>query len=249
MRETIELTILIPYFNEEKHLESLVAQICKADAKNCFYYMFIDDGSTDNSRALLSLALTKTKLKFGLVNLDKNVGKSMAIQSSIDLVSTSHFAILDADLELDPKDIHRMWAIIKNGSANAVFGFRKFLSHSSFTYRYTLGNRFISHWFGIFYNIVHTDVMCGLKLVPTKLIKEEKLRLKRFAIEVEIPMILWRNRIQVYEIEVDYSPRGRQEGKVIGLRDAVYVIFSISFRRIFFDRKRVEESKFAGDLK
>lgn len=239
MKEAKNLTILIPYFNEEKRLESLVARICKADAKNRFSYIFIDDGSTDNSREILRLALKKSKLKFYLLNLDKNAGKSMAIQSSINLVRTSHFAILDADLELDPKDIHRMWTIVENGSANAVFGFRKFLSHSSFTYRYTLGNKFISHWFGIFYNVVHTDVMCGLKLLPTKLIKEEEIRLKRFAIEIEIPMILWRHNVRVYEIEVDYSPRGWHEGKVIGLRDAAYIIFAISLKRIFFDRKKV----------
>jgi len=245
----MELTIIIPYYNEEKRLESLVAQISKADTDNRFYYIFIDDGSTDNSRELLGLALKESKLNFGLVNLDTNVGKSMAIQSSMDLVRTSHFAILDADLELDPKDVHRMWSIIESGAASAVFGFRKFLSHSSFTYRYTIGNKFISHWFGIFYNIVHTDIMCGLKLVPTKLIRDEKLKLKRFAIEIEIPMILWIHDIKVYEIEVDYFPRGWQEGKVIGLRDAIYIMYSISLRRMLFDRKKVEDSNFAGDLK
>jgi len=245
----MELTILIPYYNEEKRLESLVAQICKADAENRFYYIFIDDGSTDNSRELLGLLLKGSKLNFGLVNLDTNVGKSMAIQSSMDLVRTSHFAILDADLELDPKDIHRMWNIIESGAASAVFGFRKFLSHSSFTYRYTIGNKFISHWFGIFYNIVCTDIMCGLKLVPTNLIRDEKLKLKRFAIEIEIPMILWRHNIRAYEIEVDYFPRGWQEGKVIGLRDAIYIMYSISLRRMLFDRKKVEDSNFAGDMK
>jgi glycosyltransferase involved in cell wall biosynthesis len=236
------LSVLIPYYNEDRNLAKLVEKISEADKNKQFIYIFIDDGSSDNSREFLISALEDTSLRYFLINHESNLGKSAAVQSALNSVTTSHFAILDADLELEPRDIHRMWNIIESGIADAVFGFRRFLSHSSFTYRYTLGNKFICHWFGIFYNVVHTDIMCGLKLLPTQLIKDEGLRLRNFAIEIEIPMILWRNGIQVYELEVDYSPRGWREGKVIGILDALYILLSISTKRVLIDRRKVKNS-------
>lgn len=239
MRSSRSLSVLIPYYNEERSLAALIERICDTDRHNKFLYIFIDDGSTDNSRECLISALKNTRLKFRLKNLEENQGKSSAIESSLELVETSHFVILDADLELDPGAIHLMWKIIEDGTASAVFGFRRFLSHSSFTYRYTLGNKFISNWFGIFFNVVHTDVMCGLKMLPTDLLKKEGLRLKKFAIEIEIPMILWKHNIRVHEIEVDYRPRGWQDGKVIGFSDAINILLSIAIKRISYRKKRV----------
>ena len=243
------LSVLIPFYNEEKTLAKTVQRIFDTDPDNRFIYIFIDDGSTDHSRELLDEVLNDKKLRAIRINLDKNLGKAFAVKSALDLVSTTHFAILDADLELDPSDLHKMWNFVENQSADAVFGFRRFLSHSSFTYRYTLGNRFISNWFGIFYNVVHTDIMCGLKIVPLNLVKKEGLRLRRFAIEIELPIVLWKNNVRVYEVEVDYSPRGWQDGKVIGFRDASYILFAIIARRLFFDRKEKIRLTATGDIK
>ena len=248
MRDAKSLSVLIPYYNEEKNLSALVDRICETDRHNKFLYIFIDDGSTDNSRECLSSALKNTPLTYQLKNLEENQGKSSAIRSSLELVDTSHFVILDADLELDPWAIHLMWKIIEDGTASAVFGFRRFLSHSSFTYRYTLGNKFISNWFGIFFNVVHTDVMCGLKMLPTDLLKKEGLRLKKFAIEIEIPMILWKHNIRVHEIEVDYRPRGWQDGKVIGFSDAINILLLIAIKRISFSKKSLPGSSHAKEM-
>jgi len=247
MNELKSLSVLIPFYNEEKNLSALIQRICEIDRDTKFLYIFIDDGSKDKSRDSLNAALKKTQLKFLLYNLEKNQGKSAAIKSSLDLVTTSHFVILDADLELDPGSILPMWKIIEDGIASAVFGFRRFLSHSSFTYRYTLGNKFISNWFGIFFNVVHTDIMCGLKMLPTDIIKKGGLRLKRFAIEIELPMILWKNNIRVHEVEVDYRPRGWEDGKVIGVRDAIYILLSIMIRRIRFGKKINRVSSFVRE--
>ncbi len=242
------LSVLIPFYNEEKTLQKVVQRICETDPDNRFTYIFIDDGSTDKSQERLNEVLQNKEIKVLQIRLEKNFGKSFAIKSALNLVDTSHFAILDADLELDPGDLHKMWDLVENKSVDAVFGFRRFLSHSSFTYRYTLGNRVISNWFGIFYNVVHTDIMCGLKLLPVHLVRKEGLRLSRFAIEIEIPMILWKYNVRVFEMEVDYSPRGWQDGKVIGFRDASYILIAILFRRLLFDRKKETEIIVKGNV-
>jgi glycosyltransferase involved in cell wall biosynthesis len=233
------LTILIPFWNESKTIEKLISEIQSAHGNQDFFYIFINDGSTDNSVEILKHCLSGSSIKHEIISLDSNVGKSGAIRKAISRINSSHFAILDADLELNPRDICRMWEIIKNEKAQAVFGYRRFLSQSSFTYRYTIGNLFISNWFGIFYNVVHTDIMCGLKILPTQAVQGASMSLKGFAIEIELPMLLWKKGIRVYEVEVDYVPRGWEQGKVIGIKDAVYILTAIAVRRLFFDRKEL----------
>ena len=82
--------------------------------------------------------------------------------------------------------------------------------------------------------------MCGYKLLPTKYFKECPFKYKNFAIEVEIPLVLWLERLRPFEISVDYKPRSREAGKVIGVSDALQIIFNLIFFRITMGRKRIK---------
>jgi glycosyltransferase involved in cell wall biosynthesis len=237
MKTKSGLSIIIPLWNEEKTIPRLINIISESSKLKNFTYIFVNDGSTDNSGIILSTELASVTFEFEIITLEKNSGKASAVSIALPRISTSHFAILDADLELNPEDIFRMWEVVLRTKSQAVFGYREFRSHSSFTYRYTIGNRLISNWFGIHYNVVHTDIMCGLKLLPTNLFQQSHFRLKGFALEIEIPIILWKQNVRIYEIPVEYFPRGWDQGKVIGIKDAIYIILAIPFRRIFLDRK------------
>jgi hypothetical protein len=61
---------------------------------------------------------------------------------------------------------------------------------------------------------------------------------KKFSVEVEIPLHLWLKRIRPHEVFVDYKPRSREEGKVIGNRDALRIIFLLIFFRIKMAKRR-----------
>jgi glycosyltransferase involved in cell wall biosynthesis len=178
--------------------------------------------------------LADSTLRAEIIEIQKNQGKAFAISRGILKLNSSHFAILDADLEIKPSEVLRMWKEISQNSFDAVFAYRTFHSHSSFTYRYTIGNKFISHWYGLWFNQVVTDIMCGLKMVPSAPFKTNRLKFRRFALEVEIPMVLWAHKIKVKEIEIEYHPRGWDEGKTIGLRDAMYVLLSIAFGKYYY---------------
>ena len=126
----------------------------------------------------------------------------------------------------------RLWEAVLEHDLEAAFGFRRFLSQSSFTYRYVKGNQFISQFYGILFNEVATDIMCGLKLIPSEILAQMDFRLKKFAVEIEIPLELLKHKLRPYEIEVYYKPRTREEGKVIGIRDAIYIIYAMILIRI-----------------
>lgn len=229
----------MPFFNEARTLGTLVDQIQNLPYGIVSEVIFINDGSHDNSLEILENALQTSSLKFQVLS-KANGGKASAIQCGSKLVSATHTLILDADLELNTNDVARLWEIVTSDKSDIVFGYRKFLAQSAFTYRYARGNQFISHTYGILFNEVITDIMCGFKLMPTKYFLECPFRYSRFGLEVELPLFLWLKRLRPFEISVDYTPRSREEGKVIGIKDALQIIFDLVLFRFRYAKKRAK---------
>lgn len=230
------LTALIPFFNEERTLAELVRQLSNLPNGTLECSVFVNDGSTDRSLSVLETALKQTVLPYVII-VKENGGKASAIKEGSKVVKTSHVVILDSDLELATNDISKLWAIVLENESEFVFGFRKFLSQSSFTWRYSRGNQFISNLYGFFFNEVITDIMCGYKLIPTSNLQKLPYRYRKFGVEIEIPMHMWQQRQRPYEVEVSYKARSRSEGKSISVKDAIAVILSMALFRITHRRK------------
>jgi len=225
------LTVLIPIFNEARTIQELVRQLNEIELGVISECIFVNDGCTDSTLALLNEALREVRFKYQVIS-QENGGKASAIHAGAKLLTTSHVIILDSDLELETSDVTVFWKIVKDGRSDYVFGYRKFLAHSSFTYRYSRGNQVLSNLYGIFFNEVITDIMCGYKLVPSIVLQELPYKFKKFGLEIEIPMQMWKKRLRPYEVEVRYHARTRAEGKSITVRDAVAIIFSMAEFRL-----------------
>ena len=225
------LTVLIPIFNEARTIQELVRQLNEIELGVISECIFVNDGCTDSTLALLNDALGEVRFKYQVIS-QENGGKASAIHAGAKLLTTSHVIILDSDLELETSDVTVFWKIVKDGRSDYVFGYRKFLAHSSFTYRYSRGNQVLSNLYGIFFNEVITDIMCGYKLVPSIVLQELPYKFKKFGLEIEIPMQMWKKRLRPYEVEVRYHARTRAEGKSITVRDAVAIIFSMAEFRL-----------------
>jgi len=225
------LTVLVPIFNEDRTIQELVRQLEEIQVGIISECIFVNDGSTDFTLALLNNSLSKVRFKYQVIS-QENGGKASAISSGAKLVSTTHVIILDSDLELETSDIPIFWKIVTDNKSDFVFGYRKFLAHSSFTYRYSRGNQVLSNLYGIFFNEVITDIMCGYKLVPTHVLQDLPYKFKKFGLEIEIPMQMWKKRMRPYEVEVHYHARTRAEGKSISVKDAVAIIFLMGYFRL-----------------
>lgn len=232
------LTALIPFFNEERTIQELVRQLNALPQGILSECILIDDGSTDSSTAKLHVALKEVSFKSQVIS-KSNGGKASAIQEGAKFLTTSHVVILDSDLELATADIEKLWGVVLSGESDYVFGFRAFLAHSSFTYRYSRGNQLISNIYGIFFNEVITDIMCGYKLVPSETLRTLPYKYKHFGLEIEIPMHMWRHHQRPYEVDVAYRARTRAQGKSISVKDAIAIIFSMAVFRITHRRVKV----------
>lgn len=232
------LTALIPFFNEERTLAELVRQLDALPPGILTECIFVDDGSTDSSSKLLAHALQGVHFTSQIIS-KANGGKASAIKEGAKALTSTHVVILDSDLELATADIEKLWHVVQRGENDYVFGYRAFLAHSSFTYRYSRGNQLISNIYGIFFNEVITDIMCGYKLVPTQTLQSLPYKYKHFGLEIEIPMQMWLNHQRPYEVDVAYRARTRAQGKSISVKDAFAVITSMAVFRITHRRAKI----------
>jgi len=225
------LTVVVPFYNEERTIGEVARRLEKV-SKIFEHCIFINDGSSDNSNQALVDALKNITYKSEILS-QKNCGKGSAVRLGIRKAVTSHVAILDADLELEPSALAELWSPIKSGMEMATIGYRGFLSQSSYTYRYKIGNQVLSNFYGLTFNRVVTDVMCGFKVFPTTILVNFPFKSRRFSIEIDILAALWSKSIRPYEIPVTYQARDKSEGKVIGFSDAISILLRILFLRLF----------------
>jgi glycosyltransferase involved in cell wall biosynthesis len=133
----------------------------------------------------------------------------------------TYSVILDADLEDDPSDLAKLLPPVRDGNADAVFGKRLFEAHSSYSFWYVIGNRFLSLATNVIYDTWITDVYTCFKLAPTELLRSLDLRANTFTLEAEITARLLRADARIYEVPINYIARRRDEGKKIRASDGI----------------------------
>lgn len=100
-----ELTIVVPVFNEEESLPLFIAEIDTfiATAPIVTRVLFINDGSTDKSEAILKGKCGNSAF-YSYLSLEKNYGLSTAIKAGFDHCQTTLVGYIDADLQTHPSD-------------------------------------------------------------------------------------------------------------------------------------------------
>lgn len=117
--------IAVPCYNEERRLD--VGRFLELANRGDLRVLFVDDGSTDATRALLHGAAAAEPGRLGLLALDRNQGKAEAVRQGL-LAGLSAGAdvvgFLDADGATPPLEILRLCAVLESWPADAVLGSR-----------------------------------------------------------------------------------------------------------------------------
>lgn len=100
-----EFCVIIPIFNEEENLPRVdtefLTYIQNSAVTACV--LFVNDGSSDNSLALMQDICSRNK-DFFYISFEKNAGLSAAIKAGIDLSQSKYIGYIDADLQTSPSD-------------------------------------------------------------------------------------------------------------------------------------------------
>ena len=122
----MNLSILIPLLNEEESLKELYTWIIKVMQENKYTYevIFLDDGSTDNSWAIIE-GFAKQNSHIKGVRFMKNFGKSQALHAGFAKAQGDVIITMDADLQDSPEEIPGLYEMIVNGKFDLVSGWKK----------------------------------------------------------------------------------------------------------------------------
>lgn len=217
-----DLTILMPVYNEEERVAAAVEHTLGVDYPFSIELLIVDDGSSDRTPEILSAYAGDPLVR--LMRLDPNRGKGAALRAGVQAARGRFTGILDADLEYLAEDLIPLMEPLLDGKANAAFGVRGFRGHTSHSYLYVLGNRFVTMAANVLFNVYLEDLMTGHKVVRTDIFQTLPLREPGFAIEPEIAARLLQRGERIFEVPVEYVARGHDEGKKLTSVDGFRVL-------------------------
>jgi glycosyltransferase involved in cell wall biosynthesis len=191
--------------------------------------IFVDDGSSDGSAALIT-KLKKSNKQIKSIHFRKNQGKAAALQAGFKEAKGNIVITMDADLQDDPAEIPNLVAKLREGY-DLVSGYKK-ERHDPF-HKTIPSHVFNSMVRGLSGLKLH-DVNCGLKAYRSDVIKHLFIYgdLYRF-----IPIIAHNEGFRVSEIDVNHRPRLYGKSKygfsrfMRGLLDLCTVTFLNKFVR------------------
>jgi glycosyltransferase involved in cell wall biosynthesis len=112
----IEFSVVVPFYNEEDNAGLLHARLLSALAGYRYELVYVNDGSTDATRAKLREALASAPTRYAkIISLPKNLGQSFAFKAGLDNSRFPVVAFMDGDLQNDPADIPRLLHKLNDG--------------------------------------------------------------------------------------------------------------------------------------
>lgn len=201
-KNKVELSVVIPVFNETENLKPLMLQLNEALVKmgKSYEIIMIDDGSTDNSFEIMR-ELSKSYKELRIIRFRRNFGQTSAFSAGFDLAKANIVITLDADLQNDPADIQKLVEELEKGY-DIVSGWRKKRSDNFLTRQ--LPSQIANYIISMFTGVKLHDYGCSLKAYRSEVIKNIKLygEMHRF-----IPAVASWMGVSVSEIEVNHYTR------------------------------------------
>jgi glycosyltransferase involved in cell wall biosynthesis len=220
----MELTVIIPVFNEEQTLEEIIQRVKDTGVVN--EILVVDDGSTDNTKAILRGYADDPLVR--VLTSEKNEGKGAAVRKGI-LNAKSEYAIIqDADLEYNPKFYPVLMQPIEDGIADVVYGSR-FLgaARRPILFWNMVANKILTLTTNILYNNILSDMETGYKLFKVSMVREIPLHAHGFDFEPEFTAKILKRNFRIYEVPIDFTPRYYNEGKKIKAKDGFVALWTL----------------------
>lgn len=166
----MDLSIVIPLYNEDESLPELTAWIERVMVSNNFTYevLYIDDGSTDNSWAVIEQLRSKNENIKG-IKFQRNYGKSAALNEGFKAAEGDVVITMDADMQDSPDEIPELRKMVIEGGFDLVSGWKKKRYDNALTKN--VPSKLFNAAARAMSGIKLHDFNCGLKAYRKKVVK------------------------------------------------------------------------------
>lgn len=222
----IQLSIVVPVYNEEENIKLLAEEVMGVLSKTDIIYelLFADDGSKDNTLNEIKEVIKTHGDKVRFVSFDKNKGQTAAFIAGFRNAKGRYIATLDGDMQNDPNDLPALFAEIEKGEFDMVNGIRA-KRQDNFIRKISskIGNGF-RNWLT---SESVSDVGCSIRIFKAECVKEIPVLngLHRF-----FPTLVRMQGFSITEIPVNHRERELGTSKYgvlnrafVGLRDTFAV--------------------------
>ncbi len=229
--KTIEISVLIPLYNERDNLAPLTEKLQTAltATGRSWEIVFVDDGSDDGSfEVLKSLAVAEPRIR--VIQFRRNFGKSAAMSAGFAAVRGEQVVTMDADLQDDPAEIPSLVGMLDAGN-DLVSGWR-FRRQDRFIKKHT--SRIYNWATASLSGLKLHDFNCGLKAFRREVMEDVPLygELHRY-----IPVLAHWKGYRVGELKVEHHPRAFGRSKFgayrffAGFMDLLTVMFLTKYSK------------------
>ena len=220
----MNLSVVIPVFNEKESLPDLIKQLDKTLKKFSQYeVIFVDDGSSDGSNDYLT-ELSKNNKNYKIIEFYRNFGKAAALSEGFKITKGDYIITMDADLQDDPAEIPNLIDKLNEGW-DLVSGWKKVRNDPL---NKTFPSKIFNFVTRIFTGVKIHDFNCGLKGYKKAVVKSLDIYGGRHRY---IPALAGQKKFKITEIIVNHRSRKYGTTKYGGSRifhgffDLVTILF------------------------
>lgn len=238
-------TLIIPIYNGEAAIPDMWRAVrdWKSANKEEVTLVFVNDGSTDNTGAMLDV-LVQEDPSIRISHLRKNVGKGMALATAVEQVSTEGIVVFtDVDLPYGLSAVDDATSHLdKHPRADMVIGSRS----NNADRQYSWYRKIFSQLFRLFLpTIVRTykDTQCGLKAFRVPVAKDlfSHLQTSRWVFDVELLLRATAAKYVVHEQSVSVKPlQTHGAGGLRAFRDGIHILRDLCTIRVALRKKKYD---------
>ncbi|MCA1710986.1 MAG: glycosyltransferase [Actinobacteria bacterium] len=202
-------TIVVPMFAESGRIGATVATLSASELAARCEFVFVDDGSPDDTVAVLRAALDGSGLLARVVRLPRNLGKGAAVRTGVLAATAPVVAFVDADLSSPPSAIAEVCRAVEAGAQVAVAS--RAHPESDLTVRQPRGREGAGKTFNRLLRALRLtalpDTQCGLKAFDraSAISLFGSLSIRRFAFDVEVLLRAERLGLRIVVIPTEWA--------------------------------------------
>jgi len=237
-------SIVFPLYNEEQRLNKLfigIKNFSKAKINKSYEFIFVDDGSTDDTAKKISqfiYKIKKKKHKYKLIKSKDNFGKGNALKLGVKAAKNNWIFTMDADLSVDIFQTIKWFKKYSFKKNYAYFGSR---NHPQSKLKFIYYRKIIGYLFQLFVflfiNKKIKDTQCGFKLYNKKYAKNifKNLKTPGYAHDIELIYLLKLKKIKIIELPIKWIYMNKSKVNILSdpikmLIDIILIKFRYGFK-------------------